>query len=280
MTKFDQYLAQESWFFAKSFLFGSLVLIYTVSTLIRALASPIWLLGPNESPIYYGKTELTLLILAIIFMFFTIVFAIKRLYAPLPFRMGVLTLICYFCQLTFTLTALLVFRAEQGFPPGYIYSQGSIACAISCALGIFALIFMAFDVYQIQALPKYPKMTVTDRKLIYFGLTTVLLLAGGGFLFGYLLKIQYFSAYNFCLVTLLTVGYAVEAPMTNVAKISMIIYSAFGLIMMGFFLIALRDSLVYQISKFAAKKLLACWLCFEMLFATQQSYLLPFLNSI
>ena len=66
----------------------------------------------------------------------------------------------------------------------------------------------------------------------------------GGMIFSYIENWNYSKASEFCLMTLLTIGYGNDVPETFWGRLTMMIYASVGLLVATFFILSTEDVII------------------------------------
>ncbi|TPX43260.1 hypothetical protein SeMB42_g02166 [Synchytrium endobioticum] len=155
--------------------------------------------------------------------------------------------ICSLVQFLTSLAAVATFELRGERTPNSFVSQGWIATVTVVPTSFLAFILLAinwrtcnFQGYEIPG---------SDRKLIQASAFAVYVILLGGILFHFIVGIPWDSAYQFAIVTLLTIGYGNIVITTVGGRICLIIYSGIGLILIGYFLLAIEDVMVERADK-------------------------------
>jgi potassium channel subfamily K len=74
-----------------------------------------------------------------------------------------------------------------------------------------------------------------------WGIIDVSYVCAGAWVFKYIENWDFAPASEFCLMTLLTIGYGNIVPVSSAGRVCMILYSIFGLCLSGFFIISMED---------------------------------------
>jgi potassium channel subfamily K len=120
------------------------------------------------------------------------------------------------------------------------FIAGGIAACFSGAISTF-LAFLGFisDILYFNDISRY--QTFGQKKFEQSNLYLILYIVFGGLLFTYLEAWDFERASEFCLVTLLTIGYGDTVPVTILGRLCMIVFSCVGLLVSGFYLLSYED---------------------------------------
>lgn len=152
----------------------------------------------------------------------------------------ILSASCAFVQTGLLTYIFTTFISENKLPNHHYFITGGIAACFSAAAATF-LSFVGFisDIIYFNDISRY--QTFGQKKFEQSNLYVILYIAFGGLVFSYLEAWDFNRASEFCLVTLLTIGYGDIVPVTFPGRLFMILFSSVGLLLSGFQLLSFED---------------------------------------
>jgi hypothetical protein len=132
------------------------------------------------------------------------------------------------------------------YPPHlYVYSAGGAAAAVTGTIASFlAALLIGLDALVFHVVS--PQQTLEQKKFEFANFLFVMYIIFGSFLFSHLEPWTFERAGAFCLMTLLTIGYGDIVPITFWGRMSMILYTIFGLALAGFYIVSFEDVITGQ----------------------------------
>ncbi len=120
-------------------------------------------------------------------------------------------------------------------PNEYVYNAaGTAACTTAAISSFVATIFTASDLLVFHRITR--QQTIEQKKYELANFLFISYIVLGSCIFSVLEKWNFERAGQFCLMTLLTIGYGDIVPQTFWGRLTMIIYTIFGLCLAGFIL--------------------------------------------
>jgi hypothetical protein len=132
------------------------------------------------------------------------------------------------------------------YPPHeFVYSAGGAAAAFTGTIAsLLAAVLIGLDACVFHVVS--PQQTLEQKKFELANFLFVLYIIFGSILFSHLEPWTFERAGAFCLMTLLTIGYGDIVPITFWGRMSMILYTIFGLALAGFFIVSFEDVITGQ----------------------------------
>ncbi|KAF9559689.1 Potassium channel [Mortierella alpina] len=219
---------------------------YTVLTVVRCLADPVWIVvqsgaTPPEGgpPIHaqIGHLEKVFLACAIAFTMLSCVGVTLRILDKLAWlrRIPVVT--------AYLEAALTSFLSTHSLPPGGQFSHGFLSCIITAVFSSIVALMLTVDWWR-----GFPSagLSATLKALIISSFVMTIVIIIGAAIYSSLEGWEFDDAVNFCIVSFATIGYGNLSPRTAAGRIIFFFYGLLGISSLGFFVVSLRNAVIEQ----------------------------------
>ncbi|KAF9956591.1 Potassium channel [Mortierella alpina] len=219
---------------------------YTVLTVVRCLADPVWIdvrrsaeTPEGGSPIQaeIGHLEKSFLACAIAFTMLSCVGVTLRILDKLSWlkRIPVIT--------AYLEAALTSFLSTHSLPPGGQFSHGFLSCIITAVFSSIVALMLTVDWWR-----GFPSagLSATLKALIISSFVMTIVIIIGAAIYSALEGWRFDDAVNFCIVSFATIGYGNLSPRTVAGRIIFFFYGLLGISSLGFFVVSLRNAVIEQ----------------------------------
>ncbi|KAF9179682.1 Potassium channel [Haplosporangium sp. Z 767] len=221
---------------------------YTVLTVVRCLADPMWITlrtGADMIPgvqAEIGRMEKSFLACAIVFTMLSCIGVTLRIMDKFPWLRRIPVLTAYL-EAIFCTAALITFLSTHSLPPGGQFSHGFLACVITVIFSTIVAIMLSVDWYR-----GFPSagLSATLKALIISSFVMTIVIIIGAAIYHTLEDWKFDTAVHFCIVSFATIGYGNVVAKTTAGKIIFFFYGILGISSMGFFVVSLRNAVIEQ----------------------------------
>ncbi|KAF9941918.1 Potassium channel [Modicella reniformis] len=222
---------------------------YTILTVVRCLADPIWIVRTNEktgsAPTHVaeiGNLEKIFLACAIGFTMLSCVGVTLRILDKLPWFRKIPVITAYL-EAAFCIAALASFLSTHTIPSGSQFSHGFLACVITVIFSSIVAIMLTVDWWR-----GFPSagLSATLKALIISSFVMTIVIIIGAAIYYSLEDWTFDEAVNFCIVSFATIGYGNLSPKTKAGQVIFFFYGLLGISALGFFVVSLRNAVIEQ----------------------------------
>ncbi|KAF9940916.1 Potassium channel [Mortierella alpina] len=233
---------------------------YTVLTVVRCLADPVWIRSGAEKPdggtaieIEIGHLEKSFLACAIAFTMLSCVGVTLRILDKLSWLRRIPVITAYL-EAIFCIAALTSFLSTHSLPPGGQFSHGFLSCIITAAFSSIVALMLTVDWWR--GFPSAGLSAILKALIISSFVMTIVIIIGAA-IYSSLEGWSFDEAVNFCIVSFATIGYGNLSPRTVAGRIIFFFYGLLGISSLGFFVVSLRNAVIEQfqwrlVDRFAA----------------------------
>ncbi|KAG0212577.1 hypothetical protein BGX28_006013 [Mortierella sp. GBA30] len=218
---------------------------YTVLTVVRCLAAPVWIVirsgngppdGSNPAQVEIGHLEKSFLACAIAFTMLSCVGVTMRILDKMPWLRRIPVITAY-------LEALTSFLSTHSLPPGGQFSHGFLSCIITAVFSSIVALMLTVDWWR-----GFPSagLSATLKALIISSFVMTIVIIIGAAMYSSLEKWSFDDAVNFCIVSFATIGYGNLSPKSVAGRIIFFFYGLLGISSLGFFVVSLRNAVIEQ----------------------------------
>ncbi|KAF9101159.1 Potassium channel [Mortierella sp. GBA35] len=221
---------------------------YTVLTVVRCLADPIWIVsrtsgGKEETRLAeIGSLEKSFLACAIAFTMLSCLGVTLRILDKFT-TLRQISVITAYLEAIFCTAALTSFLTTHSLPPEGQFSHGFLACVITVLFSAIVAIMLTVDWWR-----GFPSagLSATLKALIISSFVMTIVIIIGAAIYSTLEDWTFDQAVNFCIVSFATIGYGDRSPKTEAGKVIFFFYGLLGISSIGFFVVALRNAVIEQ----------------------------------
>ncbi|KAJ3257167.1 Potassium channel [Boothiomyces macroporosus] len=246
----------EHFLASKPYMYACICSNYAFLCSVRAIATGGWIVYDisdvrhpyrNYNGIYIGETEYATMAVAISIGLITQLAIRSR---ARGYKIKPSTWIACICSLLQALLlAIVALQWKYRYPPTeHIYYPGGMAaCTSSAIIHTIAFLLYVSDISFLQNIRKY--QTMEQKKYEFASFVFVWYILFGSMVFTLLEDWTYEKAGEFCIMTLLTIGYGNIVPKTFGGRLFMILYTTFGLCVAGFYILAYESIVIGESEK-------------------------------
>ncbi|KAI1315057.1 Potassium channel [Mortierella claussenii] len=228
---------------------------YTVLTVVRCLADPVWIVlksgggktdgGPKNVThlAEIGKMEKSFLACAIACTMLSCAGVTLRILDKLPWLRRIPVITAYL-EAIFCIAALTSFLSTHTpLPQGGQFSHGFLACVITVVFSSIVAIMLTIDWWK-----GFPSagLSATLKALIISSFNMTIVIIIGAAIYSSLEDWSFDQAVNFCIVSFATIGYGNLSPKSVGGRVIFFFYGLLGISSLGFFVVSLRNAVIEQ----------------------------------
>ncbi|KAF8943171.1 Potassium channel [Haplosporangium gracile] len=220
---------------------------YTVLTVVRCLADPVWIVprSGEEDPVRtaeIGSLEKSFLACAIAFTMLSCLGVTLRILDKFTFLRQIPVITAYL-EAIFCIAALTTFLSTHSLPGGSQFSHGFLACVITVLFSSIVALMLTVDWWR-----GFPSagLSATLKALIISSFVMTIVIIIGAAIYSALESWTFDEAVNFCIVSFATIGYGNLSPKTVAGQAIFFFYGLLGISSLGFFVVSLRNAVIEQ----------------------------------
>lgn len=220
---------------------------YTVLTVVRCLADPVWIIprSGTEDPTRtaeIGSLEKSFLACAIAFTMLSCLGVTLRILDKFTFLRQIPVVTAYL-EAIFCIAALTSFLSTHSLPDGSQFSHGFLACVITVLFSSIVALMLTVDWWR-----GFPSagLSATLKALIISSFVMTIVIIIGAAIYSALEGWTFDEAVNFCIVSFATIGYGNLSPKTVAGQAIFFFYGLLGISSLGFFVVSLRNAVIEQ----------------------------------